>query len=259
MASTSGRSATRPTRRNFEVAAEYAWQQRIIPRALKVEDLFDATTRDARLSGTAMIIDCHGHYTTAPKPLRDWRQRQIDSLKDSSLAPKAPPVISDDEIRESLEERAVEVHARPRRGFHDLLADRRPDGPPHRQAAPRARAGRRSATSSSTACALLYPDKFVGVCQLPQSPGVAPANCIPGAGAVREGVRVHRLQPESRSVGRLLDRSAAHGQVVVPALREDGGARRARHGARERRRATRTSTTPARTTSTATPRRSCSS
>ena len=25
----------------------------------------------------------------------------------------------------------------------------------------------------------LYPDKFVGVCQLPQSPGVAPANCIP--------------------------------------------------------------------------------
>src|SRR5258706_581652 len=50
-----------------------------------------------------MIIDCHGHYTTAPKPLRDYRQRQIDSLKDSSLTPKAPPVISDDQIRESLE------------------------------------------------------------------------------------------------------------------------------------------------------------
>jgi 4-oxalmesaconate hydratase len=25
----------------------------------------------------------------------------------------------------------------------------------------------------------LYPDNFAGVCQLPQSPGVAPANCIP--------------------------------------------------------------------------------
>lgn len=25
---------------------------------------------------------------------------------------------------------------------------------------------------------MLYPDNFVGVCQLPQSPGVAPANCI---------------------------------------------------------------------------------
>ena len=32
-------------RRNFEVALEYAWQQRIIPKQLKVEDLFDATTR----------------------------------------------------------------------------------------------------------------------------------------------------------------------------------------------------------------------
>ena len=49
-----------------------------------------------------MINDCHGHYTTAPKPLRDYRQRQIDSLKDTALTPKAPPVMSDDEIRESL-------------------------------------------------------------------------------------------------------------------------------------------------------------
>lgn len=32
-------------RRNFEVAAEYAWQQRIVPKPLKLEDLFDATTR----------------------------------------------------------------------------------------------------------------------------------------------------------------------------------------------------------------------
>jgi 4,5-dihydroxyphthalate decarboxylase len=32
-------------RRNFEVAADYASQQRIVPKALKVEDLFDATTR----------------------------------------------------------------------------------------------------------------------------------------------------------------------------------------------------------------------
>jgi len=27
-----------------------------------------------------MIIDCHGHYTTAPKPLKGWRQRQIDAI-----------------------------------------------------------------------------------------------------------------------------------------------------------------------------------
>ena len=32
-------------RRNFEVALAWAWQQRIIPKQLKVDDLFDATTR----------------------------------------------------------------------------------------------------------------------------------------------------------------------------------------------------------------------
>jgi 4,5-dihydroxyphthalate decarboxylase len=32
-------------KRNFEVAAEYAWKQRIIARPLKLEEMFDATTR----------------------------------------------------------------------------------------------------------------------------------------------------------------------------------------------------------------------
>ena len=24
-----------------------------------------------------MIVDCHGHYTTAPQALWDWRKRQV--------------------------------------------------------------------------------------------------------------------------------------------------------------------------------------
>ena len=28
-----------------------------------------------------MIIDCHGHYTTAPKALEDWRNRQIAGIR----------------------------------------------------------------------------------------------------------------------------------------------------------------------------------
>jgi 4-oxalmesaconate hydratase len=35
-----------------------------------------------------MIIDCHGHYTTAPKALEVWRNRQIAGIKDHSQAPK---------------------------------------------------------------------------------------------------------------------------------------------------------------------------
>jgi 4-oxalmesaconate hydratase len=51
-----------------------------------------------------MIIDCHGHYTTAPGALEAWRELQVASLKDPAKAPpKSALRISDDEIRESLE------------------------------------------------------------------------------------------------------------------------------------------------------------
>ena len=29
-----------------------------------------------------MIIDVHGHYTTAPKALEDWRNRQIAAINE---------------------------------------------------------------------------------------------------------------------------------------------------------------------------------
>ena len=36
-----------------------------------------------------MIIDCHGHYTTAPAQLETWRKRQIESLNDPAQALQA--------------------------------------------------------------------------------------------------------------------------------------------------------------------------
>lgn len=51
-----------------------------------------------------LIIDCHGHYTTAPKALENWRNRQIAAINDPANRPKvAELVISDDELRESIE------------------------------------------------------------------------------------------------------------------------------------------------------------
>ena len=51
-----------------------------------------------------MIIDCHGHYTTAPKPLQDFRDQQIAALKDPAQTPSRESMkISDDQIRDSLE------------------------------------------------------------------------------------------------------------------------------------------------------------
>src|SRR4051794_8756338 len=51
-----------------------------------------------------MIIDCHGHYTTAPKQLGDFREQQTASLGDIArrrALTMAP--VSDDEIRASIE------------------------------------------------------------------------------------------------------------------------------------------------------------
>jgi 4-oxalmesaconate hydratase len=125
-----------------------------------------------------MIIDIHGHYTTAPKPLRDWRQRQIDALKDSSLNPKSPPVIGDDEIRESLE--TAQLKSMRDRGVDFTIFSPIAGQMGHHIG------NRNTSETWSAICNELihrvcgmYPEKFIGVCQLPQSPGVPPANCIP--------------------------------------------------------------------------------
>src|SRR5215204_5881106 len=51
-----------------------------------------------------MIIDCHGHYTTAPKQLETFRDRQLAGLADGARRPASLDLgITDDQIRESLE------------------------------------------------------------------------------------------------------------------------------------------------------------
>ncbi len=118
-----------------------------------------------------MIIDCHGHYTTAPRELETYRQRQIAGLSDSSLN------ISDDQIRESLENAQLKLQRE--RGTDLTIFSPKAVGMGHHIG---------TATTSldwARVCndlihrvCTLYPDNFAGVCQLPQSPGVPPKNCI---------------------------------------------------------------------------------
>src|SRR5262245_989592 len=50
-----------------------------------------------------MIIDCHGHYTTVPRKLHAWRNRQLAAVADGSRRPDAAELeITDDEIRQSI-------------------------------------------------------------------------------------------------------------------------------------------------------------
>ena len=57
-----------------------------------------------------MIIDCHGHYTTAPQPFVDFREAQKAALKDPAQTPSRESLkVSDDAIRESLEQSLIPV------------------------------------------------------------------------------------------------------------------------------------------------------
>ena len=49
-----------------------------------------------------LIIDCHGHYTTAPAPHNDWREAQKAAFAKGE-APPPYPDIPDELIRESVE------------------------------------------------------------------------------------------------------------------------------------------------------------
>ena len=51
-----------------------------------------------------MIIDCHGHYTTAPGELTEYRKRQLAGLGIAKQVPaKGKLDFTDDQIRGSLE------------------------------------------------------------------------------------------------------------------------------------------------------------
>jgi 4-oxalmesaconate hydratase len=48
-----------------------------------------------------MIIDCHGHYTTAPRQHEGWRNEQIEAHKGGKPPPPRPRM-TDEEIRETI-------------------------------------------------------------------------------------------------------------------------------------------------------------
>src|SRR5580698_6215330 len=49
------------------------------------------------------IIDCHGHYTTEPEALLDWRKRQVAAINDPKQRPSVDELgLSDDQLRASV-------------------------------------------------------------------------------------------------------------------------------------------------------------
>jgi len=123
-----------------------------------------------------MIIDCHGHYTTAPDELGQYRDQQKKDLAtnpDHSHS-KGAVNISDDQIRDSLED--AQLRLQRERGTDVTLFSPRASWMGHH-------VGNESTSRFWTEhcneliqrITKLYPTNFVGVAQLPQTPGVAPA------------------------------------------------------------------------------------
>ncbi|HJZ73747.1 MAG TPA: amidohydrolase family protein [Vicinamibacterales bacterium] len=126
-----------------------------------------------------MIIDCHGHFTTAPKTLHAWRRKQLDSVHDPANAPrKTDLIVGDDEIRAAIE--GGQLKLQKERGGDVTLFSPIAGQMGHHLG------NERTSLLWAEVCndlihrvCTLFPENFVGVCQLPQSPGVPPANCIP--------------------------------------------------------------------------------
>jgi 4-oxalmesaconate hydratase len=118
-----------------------------------------------------MIVDIHGHYTTAPPALSAWRKAQVAG---SSTELR----ISDDEIRESLE--GAQLKLQRQRGTEVTFFSPRASAMEHHVGNAKISADwSRVCNDLIHRCCQLYPRNFVPVCQLPQSPGVAPKDSIP--------------------------------------------------------------------------------
>jgi 4-oxalmesaconate hydratase len=124
-----------------------------------------------------LIIDCHGHYTTAPERHQKFREAQLVRIKDSTLPAPAPQPVSDDEIRESLETNQLRLQ-RERGADLTLFSPRASAMGHHVGDEAVSMAWTRACNNLVKRVVDLYPDNFVGVCQLPQSPGVPIAHSV---------------------------------------------------------------------------------
>jgi len=126
-----------------------------------------------------MIIDCHGHYTTAPKALENWRNLQIANLNSPELGPKVSDLkISDDELRESI--KTNQLAKMLERGSDLTIFSPRASFMAHHIGN-----FNTSATWAGICNELIYrvnqlfPNNFIGAAMLPQSPGVDLKTSIP--------------------------------------------------------------------------------
>jgi 4-oxalmesaconate hydratase len=124
-----------------------------------------------------MIIDVHGHFTTTPPQVADFRKRQVAEFKRSGQVLSDPPAVSDEEIRAGIESNQLRIMNE--RGVDLTLFSPRAIGMDHHEGneATNIVWARYCNDLIDRACRM-FSDRFVGVCQLPQAPGVRPGRAV---------------------------------------------------------------------------------
>src|SRR6266705_401782 len=121
-----------------------------------------------------MIIDIHGHYTTYPQGVEAYRGAQIAQM---GAPTKGKMNVTDEEIRHSIETGQLKVQRT--RGTNLTLFSPRASWMGHHFGNELiSRYWIEHTNDLIYRVEQMFPDNFVGVCALPQSPGVAPNNCI---------------------------------------------------------------------------------
>jgi 4-oxalmesaconate hydratase len=157
-----------------------------------------------------MIIDCHGHYTTAPPQLGEYRDVQKAALAQDpqAVSSKGRISISDDELRESVE--SAQLKLQRERGTDVTIFSPRASWMGHHIGnASTSQAWTEHCNDLIYRLTQLYPKNFIGAAQLPQSPGA------PIDSSVRE---LERTVNELDFIGCNLNPDPTGGFFTGPAL-----------------------------------------
>lgn len=127
-----------------------------------------------------MIIDCHGHYTTFPQEVADYRAAQKRALAQNPnhVGEKGTLQISDDQLRESIEKNQLRLQRE--RGTDLTIFSPRASWMGHHIGNQHtSRFWTEHQNDIIKRICDLFPTNFAPVAQLPQSPGLLPEQLIP--------------------------------------------------------------------------------
>ena len=160
-----------------------------------------------------MIIDCHGHYTTAPPQLGEYRdaQRAALAVDPDHVGEKGAIDIGDDELRASLEPNQLRLQRE--RGIDMALFSPRASWMGHHVGnAHTSKFWTEHCNDLIRRICDLYPSNFAPVCQLPQTPG------DPEASVGNSVVELRRCVEQMGFVGCNLNPDPSGGMWTGPTL-----------------------------------------